>query len=170
MKNLFVLALASFAFSAMAEDYFLCWMVDDAAMVDETPLASGDYYAKIKTEGGDYLSLYAGPEYATYGDKYEFNTGLNLPTFAGKWSSIPADGTSFIVELYNSGTDSAAGSWVGQAQLVWNSGNFTTGGTGTPPSGWATASSFQSIPEPTSGLLFLLGAAGLALRRKNKKA
>lgn len=30
----------------------------------------------------------------------------------------------------------------------------------------ATASNWQSVPEPTSGLLMLLGMAGLALRRK----
>ena len=168
MKKLFVLALLSFAFNAMAEDYFLYWMVDDNATLDGSSLVAGDYYAKIKTAGGDYLSLYTGPEYGSYGTEYGFNTDLNLPTFAGTWSDIPAGTTSFIVELYNS-TDSAIGSWVGQATLSWNANNFATVGTGTPPS-YATATAFQSIPEPTSGLLLLLGVAGLALRRKNKKA
>ena len=168
MKRLFVLALLSFAFNAMAEDYFLYWMVDDNAQLDGMDLSSGDYYAKIKTAGGDYLSLYTGPEYGSYGKEYGFNTDLNLPTFAGTWSDIPAGTTSFIVELYNS-TGSAAGSWVGQATLEWNSSNFTVGGTQTPP-GWALASSFTAAPEPTSGMLLLLGVAGLALRRKNKKA
>ena len=31
-----------------------------------------------------------------------------------------------------------------------------------------TAGAWQSVPEPTSGLLLLLGMAGLALRRKQK--
>jgi hypothetical protein len=29
-----------------------------------------------------------------------------------------------------------------------------------------TSANFQSVPEPTSGLLMLLGIAGLALKRK----
>ena len=33
---------------------------------------------------------------------------------------------------------------------------------------FATQGNFQTIPEPTSGLLMLLGMAGLALRRKQK--
>ena len=44
--------------------------------------------------------------------------------------------------------------------------NFTTGGglsTGT--SAWSSAG-WQAAPEPTSGLLLLLGVAGLALKRK----
>ena len=33
---------------------------------------------------------------------------------------------------------------------------------------FATQGNFQTVPEPTSGLLMLLGVAGLALRRKQK--
>ena len=32
--------------------------------------------------------------------------------------------------------------------------------------GWAGAAVYQTVPEPTSGLLLLLGVAGLALRRR----
>ena len=57
-----------------------------------------------------------------------------------------------------------------------NAGNFTTGAnasastsvSGSKISGWTTQSydSVTPIPEPTSALLFLLGVAGLGLRRK----
>lgn len=39
--------------------------------------------------------------------------------------------------------------------------NYTLSATGS-----ATAANWQSVPEPTSGLLMLLGLAGLALKRK----
>ena len=46
--------------------------------------------------------------------------------------------------------------------------NFTTGNglTGTPKINWADTGTWQAAPEPTSGLLLLLGVAGLALKRK----
>ena len=34
-------------------------------------------------------------------------------------------------------------------------------------SNWASSGGGESVPEPTSGLLMLIGAAGLALRRKH---
>ena len=39
---------------------------------------------------------------------------------------------------------------------------FTTGG----PTGWTITAPTSPVPEPTSGLLMLLGVAGLALKRK----
>jgi hypothetical protein len=44
--------------------------------------------------------------------------------------------------------------------------NFTTGaGFASSGSQWS-ASGWQNVPEPTSGLLLLMGVAGLALRRR----
>ena len=44
-------------------------------------------------------------------------------------------------------------------QAMWTSGNFTT---------YTPSSSGGDVPEPTSGLLLLVGAGMLALRRKQK--
>ena len=51
-----------------------------------------------------------------------------------------------------------------------NASGFATGGAPTAsPAGWATGSGGGGdIPEPTSGLLLLVGGAMLALRRKQK--
>ena len=53
--------------------------------------------------------------------------------------------------------DLTAGSWSGDAEYDYGAATEFKG------TGWYTAS---SIPEPTSGLLLLLGVAGLALRRR----
>jgi hypothetical protein len=49
------------------------------------------------------------------------------------------------------------------AKAVFDFGDVVTGAVG--GAGWTSASS--SVPEPTSGLLLLLGMAGLALKRKH---
>lgn len=171
MKKLFVLALLSVAFNAMAEDQYLYWMVADNATVDDQALdRNKTYYAQVKAVMGDgtetLLNFYASPEAGVdYGSWAEVDMSFNAPTFAGVFTTAP---TSFIVELYNEKDTSAAGSWVGQATLNWDPSYITSGGR--TIADYATATAFQSIPEPTSGLLLLLGVAGLALRRKNKKA
>lgn len=53
---------------------------------------------------------------------------------------------------------------LGQALLDWNSSYITSNGMGHATA--TNVSSFTAVPEPTSGLLLLLGVAGLALRRK----
>ena len=170
MKKLFVLSLLSIAFNVMAEDYYLYWMVDkDATLDTDTPL-SGTYYAKVKDAStGDYLNLYRAPGAESYGTEYMVNLASSRPTFAGIFSAIPSETSTYFVELYNtSGT--SPNSWVGQATLEWGGNNFIASGSVALPPDWASASRFQSVPEPTSGMLLLLGVAGLALRRKNKKA
>ena len=164
MKKLFVLALLSVAFNAMATDQYIYWMVGDNATLDGQKLAENTYYAKVKADGS-YLNFYASPDAGVdYGEWATVDTTFNMPTFAGKFETLP---TSFIVELYNS-QSIADGSWVGQATLNWDPSYITSGGR--TIADYATVAQFQSIPEPTSGLLLLLGVAGLALRRKNKKA
>ncbi len=55
-----------------------------------------------------------------------------------------------------SDTITGSASWAGTGDIT-----FTTAG----PSQWSTAGS-SGVPEPTSGLLMLVGLAGLALRRR----
>ena len=58
-----------------------------------------------------------------------------------------------ISAINNSGTDT----------FTWNAGTYG-GLAGTSTAG--TGASWAAVPEPTSGLLLLLGVAGLALKRK----
>ena len=84
------------------------------------------------------------------GDTYKFAV---LFTTDGTSENMPTSG------LY--GMDDNGGAFY---SVTWNSatgGEFANDG-----SSWAAVT--QSIPEPTSGLMLLLGVAGLALRRKQK--
>ena len=62
----------------------------------------------------------------------------------------------------------------GTQTLTTDALQFTTKGTGATPldfqalGAFSSADSYTAVPEPTSGLLILLGMAGLALRRKQK--
>ena len=66
----------------------------------------------------------------------------------------------FVIEdggkQFTSTIKTATGADVGDAGLAW--GNMTTA--------TQNASNWAAVPEPTSGLLMLLGMAGLALRRR----
>jgi hypothetical protein len=67
--------------------------------------------------------------------------------------------------LYISSVGSASSPATGSATI-----NFTEGGVSTAlkdaAGGYTTAGWYTAVPEPTSGLLMLLGMAGLALRRR----
>lgn len=170
MKSLLSIAILAVTFCASATtDQYLYWMIDDASTLvatdgTETKL-KGTYYAKVKPDGGSYLNFYETPGGSAIGgaDNFVFEVADindNIPTFAGVISGTPA---SFIIELYND-AGAAQGSWVGQATLDWNSAYITSGGMGHAAPG--RVNSFTAAPEPTSGMLLLIGVAGLALRRR----
>ena len=172
MKKLLTVAALSFALAGFAEDQYLYWMVSDNATLDGQSLTSlGEtYYAKIKgNDGGDYLYLYdtIGGSSTPFGQALEFEAGDSGRVFAYIGSSQVA---SFLVELYNS--NAADANPIGYADVDWAaiSAYITKPGMGQPSTGAYGVGDFSSVPEPTSGMLLLLGVAGLALRRKNKKA
>ena len=167
MKKLLTVAALSFALAGFAEDQYLYWMVSDNATLDGQPLTIGEtYYAKIKSnDGGDYLALYdtIGGSSTSFGKALEFEAGDSGMVFANIGSSQVA---SFLIELYNS--DGAGVNPIGYADVNWGDigAYITKPGMGQPSTGAYGVGDFSSVPEPTSGLLLLLGVAGLALKRK----
>ena len=177
MKKLLLIAVLTLASGVFADDQYLYWMLPANYAVDGTPAA----YASIgimnnaSGENTGYLGLYTdsatGPNYLGT-DTYDLSGGV-AALYAGV---ITADyaGSSFYIELLND-----SGEFLGRSEQLLSYSDAaqylaTLGGTGSGSAAgaWGTSTSFttQAIPEPTSGLLLLLGVAGLALRRKNKKA
>ena len=168
MKKLIVSALMALSCGVLfAEDMYLCWMIDTGATFDVTPVGDlSKYTAKITSDGQSYFNLY-----------YEEDGALNdlgvspyvsdvqgLDTLAG----ITGSESSFFVELYNE-----AGTLAYTSETLNNIGAYISSMKGMDrPADTYGFSTFKAsaVPEPTSGLLLLLGVAGLALRRKNKKA
>ena len=105
---------------------------------------SGAAGATAKTEGLSFSSTEATPYYGLVLVGLDTDKDGTLDYYIANKAST---------EINTAGTNASVGN------LAKNLG----GGSGTAISGWTSAS---SVPEPTSGLLMLVGLAGLALRRR----
>ena len=161
-KALFIVALIGSMVASADTDSYLYWMVGESAPSYTT--------AKIRDISGEdaYLTSY----YAPNGEEIGESVTSDIVTDQAAWgdglyaavdsSSLPQ---TFIVELFNGDT------FVGQStlsqadalQYIYAGGMSVP--TATAP---ATFSSF-AIPEPSSGLLMLVGCAVLGLRRRKQK-
>lgn len=180
-KLLTAMALAGAVMVASAEDNFLYWMVD---VGDSTDYAFNYATIKAQDESGNsaYLLLYGQDSaneigqrlYASnYGENGSYDPGTTTGggAFAGLGDYYGA-GSKFLFELWTDG--GAEGSpnrvgwtgWIDYSKLadsIFAAGKMT----GSSP---FTVGPTLLVPEPTGGLLTLLGLAVLALRRKQKVA
>ena len=167
-KALVAVALTGAALSASAD--LLYWTVSDAKG-DANSGKQGDdipfYYATVKADNtllnvydanGDtgYWKIYADAETLP-------GTSTGLAAYSGAFST--ANVSSFLVELW-----SASGDRVGwqsySASSVANS--IWQGDTPTSQTGAQALVVSAVVPEPTSGMLLMLGGALLALRRRRR--
>ena len=116
----------------------------------------------LKSEGGDAQAAFASADGQSDGySTYVVGKG-------GYWAELPSaygSESGFLIELYNSDggtvgyTDPVFAPVLAAANAIGKSGEPSPS---TPFSGWTV----HAVPEPTSGLLMLLGIAALALRRR----
>ena len=188
MKKLITTMLLLGAVSAFAEgtDMYLYWMIDSSDSV----IGSEGQHATIKvaayTDGtpweygsqADYLNLYWDTGSGISGSGSTSLTADDVTDMSSVFAQLGnfGSGYSYFVELYNDSNDpksiyARSTDAMSYSALLNYIGEMKTSGMVTPSSSYGvTGFTAAAVPEPTSGLLLLLGVAGLALRRKNKKA
>lgn len=164
MKNiLMTVAIVLAAAAAQAGDNYFYWMLD------ETPSSSAegynpnpsylDYTVKVK-DGDNYLTFAnPGADGATaVGAMQDF-------TYISAFAGDPAS-ASFIIELWNDApiNNQPAYSATITGELI---ANYSAGSTEHMKAPLLIqASQFTAVPEPTSGMMLLVGAMLLGLKRK----
>lgn len=172
--------LAALACATMARADYLYWSVD---LNENSPYSFN--YATIKGVDGNTtstLGFYGSSSSEQVGTKlYTANYGVNndytLGTETGSAFTNVDDyknktGSSFLIELWTDGaTQDAAATRVGYTSLLYSSlAQYIYSDMATTGASPYVVTDAQIVPEPTSGLLALLGVAALALKRKQQKA
>ena len=187
MKKLLVIAVAMAAVAANAATF--SWKTSTTGKIYEadstTPLASATAYLFDSGKVGQaaVLSAFnAGTAISTLA--YADTTSVAAGAIAQKSFDVPAgyasgdsfDGYFAIVvddSIYIGGVESVTTPGTGNKTMTFNAKSSSQAAAfdaskGFSNAGWyaAASSGGEPVPEPTSGLLMLIGAAGLALRRK----
>ena len=175
MKILMMFAAVALAFVGQAAtvDWKVSYAGQGATWKDNgatvMAFAGSDYadIVKLVTETGSD-TLQADLASKSLGSS-TFGNSRGTATMANAVSTADAPSTMFWMIF-------SEGSYEGGKAVTWTAATDVTGAYYTPPATGTTfgltASSFvnsgtiASVPEPTSGLLMLVGLAGLALRRR----
>ena len=144
--------------TATTEDYYMvCFMSADttgAAASKLTTLAAAEAWAKSLGESGSVNIL----KEANLDDEGNAST-TKFSTYDSQWID-PGKGDFYAV-IFNA--DDIANA---TAYMITTVTKVPYAGLGDSLTANVGAGEWQSVPEPTSGLLLLIGVAGLALKRK----
>lgn len=153
------------------------------AFLVAAPVSAGTLYWQVQdqdTEFDEAWLVYENPDGTGKGDIEGVASQLPEKTSTAltqtDLSMFENSGYLFYVELVNYSTGSEENNWVvatgnknGYQDLV-SSGYIATGlNDANAVKSFASAQNFMSAPEPSSGLLLLMGGAILALRRRRQK-
>ena len=178
-RKMFLAAVVAMASGLAMADY-MYWMVSDANFAGLSGDKAKFTYATVRagtgadvaeniSEGSGYYTMYTvdgnGQSAAT--GQYQFYSDGANSTDGGAafFGSFDSTVNSFLFELWN-----ADGSLVGyasrsRAEILSSISSDSILG-GSHPASYSPFVLTGVVPEPTSGLLLLLGFAGLALRRR----
>lgn len=179
MKKLMI--LAALACATMARADYLYWSVN---LADDSAYSFN--YATIsaksaESETSSTLSLYGSSSTEPVGTRLYTtsyseanNWAAGTTTGGGAFAGFDKNSNinSFLIELWTDGaTQDATATRVGYTSLLYSSlAQYIYSDMATTGASPYVVTDAQIVPEPTSGLLALLGVAALALKRKQQKA
>ena len=152
MKKLMFIVAVLFALATHAD--YLYWMVENPLEVDGKSL---DWTSASFFQGETKLSTMTAAQmsFAEHGLANLGTSGYDVATY--------------YIELYNSqSSDPVARAEIPYSMIANNVFGDNSFGAPGLTTFTASASSFHAVPEPTSGLLFLVGGMLLGLRRKRR--
>ena len=153
MRKLILTMILGLAAGIAKADVMLYWTVD--------PNVKGYDYAVIygiSRDKENNVDVYKALDAVTAGSAIDTNVSVSTKEIPGTGGSEYAN---YIVRLFNNSAvtyESSIYSYNSLAAHVWATDMLSMKAT--------EAFVFRAVPEPTSGLLLLLGVAGLALKRK----
>lgn len=119
---------------------------------------AGDDISALAIAGADGVS----DDGYVEGPEFTYNQHAAGETWDAYYAIFSDDGKLFISETYTTMAQATATEDIAFADVTAES----MAAAMSASAGYSGAGWYESVPEPTSGLLLLLGMAGLALRRK----
>lgn len=162
----FVAAGVMALFAGAAQADFLYSMVENASLYYKSGTIDFDY-ATVKASGSELPLYFYAPGETTsdtwkmYADPSNPGSTAGANLCLGAYALVDSSYTSFMFELWDaSGNQLAWKTYTRDEVQSYIFGTTSTGGA-TP-----LKVGTNMVPEPTSGLLLLMGLAGLALKRR----
>jgi len=148
----------------------LFWQVDTA------DAGQNGYAGSTGTDAGaKYAILYATDNlnYSTQGadTKYAvaaYQLGESKSTYVTDLGAYGTSAYSFFVELVNNSGDTIYTQYTSSYDTLVSSGYVSSSALSVPTGAGSGGYNGASVPEPTSGMLLLMGASLLALRRRRQ--
>ena len=170
MKKL-LLAVAIVSAAAVSHAAAITWSLTGITASPANAAAAGwvayfmdaSTYSNFSSTAADNLATFCADNYTYKATTSAGRTGVQASTTSGSYSG--GDEVSAYIVLFDAANATDAKYYTATAvdtKIVPSSGNLSWSKAMSDTSGWTTT----AVPEPTSGLLLLLGMAGLALKRK----